>query len=182
MTILWIILNKPNWYIFQLIGILLNKYLHVTLIMKFLHDNEYKSKLKVILLWDGFLYEPGIEYGWNRMMKEWGICHRDTLLWKEAWKVINFLGFLITLSVILIISRGKIPKFPIKLWVGTILTFSFFSTCISAANWFLNGGFWGVDYTLNLSSHPPTPPKIQFTPRFCNITSICIHFSCFLKT
>jgi hypothetical protein len=38
-----------------------------------------------------------------------------------ARKVINVLGFLITSSVILIISRGKIPKFPMKLRVVTFL-------------------------------------------------------------
>jgi hypothetical protein len=42
----------------------------------------------------------------NRMMKEGGIRDRDTLLSKVAWKVIYFLDFLITLSVIPIISRG----------------------------------------------------------------------------
>jgi hypothetical protein len=57
------------------------------------------------------------------MMKDKGIRHRDTLVWKEVWKVIYFAGFLITLNVILIISSGKLPIFPIKLWGGTLIGF-----------------------------------------------------------
>ena len=97
-----------------------NKYLHVTLVMNFLHDSQCKKRLKAILLWHGFLYEPCIEFGWNHVMKEGGICHQDTPVWKVTWIGTYFFSFIITLSVILIISRGNILKFSQKLCVEII--------------------------------------------------------------
>jgi hypothetical protein len=106
-----------NLYIFPKIVLLWNKYLHVALVMNFLHDIEYKNKLALawrfiwVMYW--ILLKP---YDERR-----GYTSSGNSSMKINIKSYLFSVFLITLSVVLIILRGRIPKYPIKLRVGIIL-------------------------------------------------------------
>jgi hypothetical protein len=119
MTILWIILNyQINMYSKIISYFETNIYTLHRLYINFLH-NEYKNKIKSnfaltwLFIWAMYLILLKL-YDERRRYTSSGYTSM-----KNSTKSYLFWGFLITSSVILKISRGKILKFPIKIWVGT---------------------------------------------------------------